>query len=141
MTSVRKIDGRIGERTDGKIVESIEERIVRLIVVKTAGRTGKSIVERITERISDRMQAVSSEVLIEPIMWPASMAGKGAKMPGPPRWIARSDRSEWRDRKKSNVQSALRGMKDRSDPRDRRNQNGPRDQRNRSGPDETECKL
>lgn len=69
MRSAKKIDEQTGEKT----VVSIDEKIA----VKIDNLTGA----KIAKRIADRIPAVNSVDLIEPIMQPAHMVEMGETMP------------------------------------------------------------
>ena len=81
LMSVRKIDGRTGEKTGARIANSIDGR--------TDGKIGNSIAVRIVGKIDSSTDAMiiapipvaSFVVLIAQTMWPASMAVKGARTP------------------------------------------------------------
>ncbi|MCS6896843.1 MAG: hypothetical protein NZM29_02635 [Nitrospira sp.] len=89
MTSVKRIEGKIDEKTVdwtvGRIVEKIDESSV--------ARTGRTIGAMIDETRSDRTSVGSCGDLIEPTMWQAIMARKGEIPLALPSWIVLTGRS------------------------------------------------
>ena len=117
----------IGERVGAMTGEKTGETIVKTIVVETGNRIGVMIGMRIaiianaigmttmmTGEVTGTMivmtammivmiigtptPAVSFEDWIEPIMWPASMAVKGERLPAPRSWIVLTGRNVWKGR-------------------------------------------
>ena len=88
LTSVRKIDGRTGEKTGVLTVEKIGARIGSWIDGKTDGKIDNSIDEGMGEKIDGSrgvriiapMLVASFEDSIERITWLASMAVKDERM-------------------------------------------------------------
>ena len=108
LTSVRKIDGRTGEKTGVLTVEKIGARIGSWIDGKTDGKIDNSIDERMGEKIDGSrgvriiapMLVASFEDSIEPTLWQVTVGVMGVRTPVSCKWIARIDRSGVADTKR-----------------------------------------